>query len=1314
MQHASVVPSDFPSFNLSAVDFRILGPLEGFRDGRSLLPRGPSQQALLLSLLLHANEVVSTSRLIDDVWGEHPPATAAKMVHIYVSELRKLLEPDVPAEAARVLVTRPPGYMLRIEPERLDANRFARLIREGRRALENARPADAVTILDEALTLWRGPPLAEFSDRPFARTEAARLEELRLTAVEDRIEAALSLGSDAGLVGELETLVAAHPLRETLRRQLMLALYRAGRQAEALDVYKKTRDLLVAELGIEPSRALHDLERAILRQDPSLDLPRPEAVAPPPADTDTTAAPAEPREVRKPVSVVVADLTSAGKQLDPEALRRVMPRVFAEASRALERHGGRTERIAGRGLMAVFGLPTVHEDDALRAVRAAVDMRAAVVGLNRELAHEWGVRLTVRAGVNTGEVVASERDIDVSPLVADEAVEAAVRLVELARPGEIVIGATTERLVRNAARAERLEESSAAPDAQAAWRLIGLNREAPAIARHADVAMVGREQELGELRRAFERTVRERTSYLCAVLGPAGIGKSRIVGELGASLEGRATVLSGRCLSYGEGITFWPLAEVVREAAGASSREAIAAVVAGEPDADLIAKRIAPAIGLTDGAGSNEETFWAARKFFEALARTQPLVVVFDDVHWAEPTFLDLVEHVVDWSSDAPILLLALARPELLEKRPLWAGGTARSTSIRIEPLSERESAELMETLLGETALPVDMHAQIARAAGGNPMFIEQMLAMINEEGVDPGAELAVPSSIQTLLAARLDRLDPEERAVLGQAAIVGVEFSRGAVADLAPAAARESIDVHLQALIRRELIAPSASAFPGEQGLRFRHVLIREAAYESVPKEVRAALHERVAAWIEESSDGGTAEYEEIIGHHFEQAYRYRADLGPIGEEQLQLATRGANRLAAAGRRASSRADMVAASSLLSRAASLLPSTDPAKRALLTDLGEVLRETGDFERGEAVLTEAIGAAESIGDRAVAAHARLIRLRLRMQVDPAVRPDDLIATAEEAISVFEALGDERRLARAWFNLAWGPWVKGSVAEAEKALERAIDVARRAGDERTAAQSINLLLGASLYGPTPVVEAVRRCEELLARPLEQRRITAAAYRALAGLRAMEGNFDEARRLARQDRAILEDLGLKVAAGMAAEEYGLVEILAGDDDAAERELRTGYEALEEIGETSILANVAAMLAQVLYSQKRDDEALRFSDISEEATARDDLVPQVQWRAARAKLLARAGDVDAAERLAREGVALAEETPDFLLLRADALLDLGEVLATTGDRAGAVEATEEALELYERKGNVVSAAAARERLTELEKDPESSPSR
>lgn len=1285
------------------MEFRILGPLEASRGGRSLRPRGPRQQALLANLLLHANQVVPRSQLIDDLWGDDPPESAAKMVHMYVSELRKLLEPDGAAgDAWGMLLTRSPGYMLRIEPDQLDANRFARLIEAGRRALGEARPTEALALLDEALALWRGPPLAEVADRPFAQAEAARLEELRLGAVEDRIEAELALGRDATVVGELEALVGAHPLRERLRRQLMLALYRSGRQAEALEVYKSTRELLINELGIEPSRALHDLERAILRQDPSLDHSDAGSFAVE-AHAVTIPPPPTPAEVRQTVSVVVVDLASVGKQLDPEALPGLMTRVFAEVSTALERHGGRTERIAGQRLMAVFGIPMIHEDDALRAVRAAVDAQVAVATLNGELGREWGLELAARAGVHTGEVLASRDTADPS-LAADEAIEAAIRLGQIARAGDVVIGCSTERLVRGAVKAERLGPGTADAHVDGAWRVVSVDPHAPAIARRADAPMVGRERELAQLWHVFERTVSERAPHLCVVVGAAGIGKSRIAAELRASLDGRATILSGHCLSYGEGITFWPLAEVVREAAGGSSHEAIAALLREEPEGDLIADRIAAAIGLTDAAGSTEEAFWAGRKLFEALARARPLVIVLDDIHWAEPTFLDLIEHVVDWSSERPILLLGLARPELLEERPLWAGGTARSTSIRIEPLSEPETEELMEKLLGEAPLSDRMRARVARAAGGNPLFIEQMLAIITEEGAGSVDTLAVPSNIQALLAARLDRLPAEERTVLGAAAVVGTEFSRDALVDGTAIAGRDSIDVHLRGLIRRELVAPTLSTLPGEQGLRFRHLLIREAAYDALPKQVRAELHERLATWLEQSYEGRISEYEEIIGHHLEQAYRYHAELAPVGEEQLELARRAAARLAAAGRRASSRADMVAAESLLSRAAALLPTASVARPELLTDLGEVLRETGEFERGEAVLSEAIATAAMADEPAVEAYARLVRVRLWMQVDPDVGPDELNSVAEEAIALFERLGDYRRLGRAWFILAWAPWVRGDVSVAEQALERAIDAARRAGDERTEAQSVNLFLGAGLFGPTPVTEAARRCEELLVRPLEQRRITAAAYRALAGLRAMEGEFDEARRLAREDRAILEALGLKVAAAMAAEEYGLVEILAGDAAAAEEQLRAGYAALEEIGETSLLPNIAAMLAQVLYSQGRDDEAFRFSEISEHATARDDLAPQVQWRAVRAKLLARAGAADDGERLAREAVALAEGTPDFVHLRADALLDLGEVLAAGSAEAGAAGPIEKALELYERKGNVVSAAVARRRLAEL----------
>jgi class 3 adenylate cyclase/tetratricopeptide (TPR) repeat protein len=969
------------------------------------------------------------------------------------------------------------------------------------------------------------------------------------------------------------------------------------------------------------------------------------------------------------VTVVFCDVvgsTALGESVDPEALRGLLARYFERMKAIVERHGGTVEKFIGDAVMAVFGVPVAHEDDALRAVRATGEMREAVP--------ELGIR--ARVGVMTGEVVTGTEE----RLATGDAVNVAARLEQAAEPGEVLIGGSTLALVRDAVDVEPLVPLVLKGTAEPvlAYRLVRVH-EAPE--RQHGARFVGRERELALIRDAFQRAERERHCELVTIAGEAGVGKSRLAAEALASVEAR--VVRGRCLPYGEGITYWPVVEVLKQ-------------LGVMPPEEAAVEAIRALLGETDARTSAEEIAWAFRKTLEHAAHERPLVVLFDDIQWGEGAFHDLIEHVALLSSDAPVLLVCLARPEHSERRPSWP------VALRLGPLGEDDVQRLIPAWVSH-----GLRERIMRAAGGNPLFVGEMLAIADPADSEP----VVPPTLQALLAARLDLLEPRERRVLQRGAVEGEIFHRGAVQALAPD--EPQLTPHLAALVRKGLVRPDMAQIAGEDGFRFQHLLIRDAAYAALPKTERAELHERLAAWVDQHGSA-LVELDEILGYHLEQAYRYRADLAPLTDEQLQLAARAAERLAAAGRRASARADTVAADNLLSRAASLLPDTSPAKLEVLTDLGEVLRETGDFERAETVLTQAIAAAAELGNRAVDAHARLIRQRLRMQVDPEATPDDLIETAEEAISLFEELGDQRRLAKAWFNLAWAPWVKGSVAQAERALERAIDVARRAGDERTEAQSVNLYLGASVYGPTPVAEAVRRCEELLARPLQQWRVAAAAYRALAGLRAMEGRFDEARRMARQDRAILEDLGLNVAAGMAAEAYGLVEILAGDHAAAERELRAGFEALEEIGEISILANLAAALAQVLYSQKRDADALRFSEISEQASAHDDVVPQVQWRAVRAKLLARIGHPHEAERLARVAVMRAERTPDLLLLRGDAHLDLAEVLVATDQQPAAAPPIETALKLYKRKGNVVSASVARARLAERQRDTESSPLR
>ena len=503
---------------------------------------------------------------------------------------------------------------------------------------------------------------------------------------------------------------------------------------------------------------------------------------------------------------------------------------------------------------------------------------------------------------------------------------------------------------------------------------------------------------------------------------------------------------------------------------------------------------------------------------------------------------------------------------------------------------------------------------------------------------------------------------------------------------ELVPREEWPAVGAALEGLVRRELLRPVR-----DETFRFRHLLLLEVAYDSVPKLERADLHERHGNWVEQH--GGD---EEIVGYHLEQAHKYRASLGPVDAEERALARRAATRLGAAGRRAYERGDLHAAVGLLSRAADLLEPGAAGRVELLADLGEALRETGEFDRAESVLEEVIRTASAAGDDVLEARAQVIRLRLRLLTDPEVT-EEVVRQAEPLIETFERAGDDRLLAKAWELLAWAPWFHCRAAATVDALERAIEHARRAGDARTEAQSLNLSIGAAFFGPMPATDAIRLCEEILADPVQQQRNRASALRALAGLKAMVGSFGEARELVDAHKTIVQELGLRVTAAAAAETYGIVEMLAGDAGAAERELASGYGLLEEIGETQNFPDLAAKLADALYVQGRDDQALELSKVSEAATAPDDRSAGVQWRAVRAKLLARAGEPAAAEALAKEAVALADET-DFTVLRADAFMDLAEVLRTAGRGNESKPFVAQALELYEQKGNVVAAGRAR----------------
>jgi class 3 adenylate cyclase/tetratricopeptide (TPR) repeat protein len=1019
------------------------------------------------------------------------------------------------------------------------------------------------------------------------------------------------------------------------------------------------------------------------------------------------------REGRKTVTVLFSDVTGStalGERLDPESLRRVMARYFEETKVVLERHGGSVEKFIGDAVMAVFGVPVLHEDDALRAVRAASELHERLASLNDELERDFGIRIETRMGINTGEVVTGTEE----RLATGDALNVASRLEHAAGPGEILIGEQTLRLVRDAVSADPVAPLllKGKADPYTAYRLLAVVPGAPASARRLDSPLVGRARELALLRQAFERAVAERSCHLFTVLGPAGVGKSRLVAELVRELERGATALSGRCLPYGEGITFWPVSEVLRQL-GAESRTTIASLVRGEEDADLIGERLAGAVGLEPGSAPIEETFWAFRKLLEYLARRQPLVLVLDDVHWAESTFLDLVDHVADWARDSPILLVCLARPELLDGRPGWGGGKFSATSVLLEPLPDEACERLIENLLGPAELTVDVGATIIEAAEGNPLFVEEMLAMLIDDGLlerRNGSWVAragligvsVPPTIQALLAARLDRLEPQERDVLARGAVEGKVFHRGAVVELVPEGLRAQVGGHLMSLVRKQLIRPDRAQFPGEDGFRFRHLLVRDAAYAALSKETRAGLHERFAGWLERRATERLEEYEEIVGYHFEQAYRYRAALGPVGPGERDLANRAGERLASSGRRALGDGDVAAARSLLGRAAELLPAEGGMRLALLPDLGAALRESGDYQGAVEVLAEAMERARAARNEQVEAHARMVWLRGRLLFEPPEVQAEVEREARTLAAEFERLEDEKGLAASLFLLAMLSWNRGRVAQAVELFERAREHARRGGDARVELELARELAFAYFDGPMPVSEGLRRLNDLSSGAA--RWLPALNSGPRAGFEAMLGRFDDARRSFARCLEAMEELGLKLdAAAERGHVGGFLETLAGDLVTAERHLRDGLVELERMGEKGYLSTTAAQLAGVLYAQGRYEEAEEFARMSELAATPGDLGPQMMLRGVRAKVLARLGRLRDAEALAREAVALGEKT-DFLNNLGDVHVDLAEVLRLAGRSEEAEAALEEAMRRYEQKGNLVSADQTRRLLEGL----------
>ena len=752
----------------------------------------------------------------------------------------------------------------------------------------------------------------------------------------------------------------------------------------------------------------------------------------------------------------------------------------------------------------------------------------------------------------------------------------------------------------------------------------------------------------------------EQRCELVTIIGDAGVGKSRLVAEVLASVE--ATVVRGRCLPYGEGITYWPVVEVLKQ-------------LDVLPPDEAAALAIRSLLGESQALTSAEEIAWAFRKTLEHAAAQRPVVVVFDDIQWGEETFRDLIEHVALLSSGAPILLLCLARPELSELHPAWP------VTLRLEPLGDAEVDELIAL-----RIPAKLRERIARAAGGNPLFIEEMLAMAAEAD----GEVVVPPTLQALLAARLDQLETAERSVLERGAIEGEIFHRGAVQALAPE--ETQVTPRLAALVRKQLVRPDKTQLPGEDAFRFRHLLIRDAAYEALPKAVRADLHQRFAAWLEEH---GTelVELDEILGYHLEQACRYRAELGMPDDPMLAAARR---RLTAAGRRAKLRQDNAAAVSLLERAAALVPPAE-IDVALESDLVDALFDAGNG-------AEALRRAGSLAERAAAAGDRVAELcgrikegTLRTYLEPEGATEQLAALVERALPVFEAAGDELALYTAYLALGQVANMRAQIDAGLEAYERAAAHAQQAG---LPDRLVGWRAAIRLVGTTPVSELLAWLDEQGERGARNPNLRGHRANALA----MLGRFDEARAILAEVRAELAERGGDAAGDDRPKTSVDVELLAGDPAAAVEFGEEGCRLLDELGEKSILSTAAGKLAQALYALDRLEEADAWAGRAAELGASDDAFTQMLWRQVRAKVLARRGEHAEAERLAREAVAIGEET-DLLDAQGDAHADLAEVLSLAGKPDEAAAALEQALERYERKGNLVSTQRAQTRLAELQ---------
>jgi DNA-binding SARP family transcriptional activator len=1131
--------------------------------------------------------------LIDDLWGAEPPPTAEAVVQNAVSRLRKTL-------GREMIETRTPGYVLRAEPGAIDARRFERLV-HGARPLPAAERASA---LRDALALWRGPPLADLAFESFLQDEIARLDELRLTALEDRLEAEIELGAHDEAIPAAAALAAQHPARERLCRLLMLALNRAGRQQEALDAYEATRRALDTLWGLEPAAETRALQVMILTQDPAI--------------AATAAVPRTIGAVRRPVALLLVEL-----MLDEDLELEAAGTALAEARRALEdvvaRHGGSVSPESGIEQVAAFGAEGAREDDVLRAARAAVELHEILRG--REI--------DARLAVGTGRLLVEEG----RPVLIGAVVGQTRRALHEAGAAEILVTPAAARLGGDAL------------ELDADGRLLGVRAGRPRTAA-APAPFVGRAAELEALRAAFAQVVLTGRPRHLVVVGEAGIGKTRLVAT--ALEDVQAVVLEAACVPYGEGVTFLPLRELADRAD---------ALDAG-----------APKLGELTGA---DAAFAAARGLLEHFASSDPLVVVLDDMHWAVPTFLDLIEYVVR-AVKGPLLVISLTRPELLDQRSDWG-----AEAIRLGVLSPADAAELLDVLPGSGALDSGFSTAILAAAGGVPLYLEQMVSFAAEADV---ATEEIPPSLDTLLASRIDALEPGEREVLERAAIIGRTFPRESLVFLISDEEMSELDGRLAALDRRRLIRvkPSVS--------EFAHVLVRDAVYDKISRATRAALHERLARRL-----GDEPANDAVSGFHLERAAK---DLSAAGVEGSAIAGEASERLGRAGVWARRAGDAASAKDYLERALDLTPDATRARRLEL-NLGAVLKELGMLDEAIEILSRLTGGTDDVG---ALANVELVWPRL-MRGGSTI--EESLRVLGDAAHALADTGDP--FDRARVHHVYAATLGDLAGRNDEAFQHAVLAHSLYGQAGTAAIEV-ALVGTAIAGTTNLREVRPLCEHHLIATRGAPKLNAYVALQAAYLDALDGRSEQARAGATAARDQLRELGdefgrTTVGALIAAE----IELVAGVPEAARDLLDEAIAAHAGRRGAAFIGWLLGTRALVASDLGEDELAVTLAEKAARATQKSDVRATCVWQRASARAAAHDGRHRRALRLMRRAVEGIDQT-DQMVDRAFTRLDLAEVLEASGRTSDAGRELDEAVAMLEEKGAGGALSTTRRRFSVL----------